>query len=73
MRAQPNTMNRIGAWRIYRGLTQSDLARMVGVSAGTIHTWENHKFLPRPMHLTLLCKALRCTVQDLYAEAMGPF
>lgn len=68
MRAQASSMNRIGAWRIYRGLTQRELGQRVGVSGTTIHNWEGNRAMPDAPQLARLCLALRCGLKDLYPD-----
>lgn len=66
MRAQSTMENRIGAWRVYRGYTQTVLGRAVGVSHTTIHKWERGTAMPSPNQLFQLCMILQCGRKDLY-------
>jgi putative transcriptional regulator len=49
------------------GLTQSQLADMVGVSRKTINTVENQVFVPSTVLALKLARALDCSVHDLFA------
>jgi putative transcriptional regulator len=48
------------------GLTQSQLAEIVGVSRKTINTVENHVFIPSTVLALKLAQALDCSVHDLF-------
>ena len=48
------------------GLTQSQLAEIVGVSRKTINTVENHVFVPFTVLALKLAQALECSVHDLF-------
>ena len=48
------------------GLTQSQLADIVGVSRKTINTVENHVFVPSTVLALKLARALACSVHDLF-------
>ncbi len=48
------------------GLTQSQLAEIVGVSRKTINTVENHVFVPSTVLALKLAQALDCSVHDLF-------
>ena len=48
------------------GLTQSQLAEIVGVSRKTINTVENHIFVPSTVLALKLARTLDCSVHDLF-------
>ncbi len=48
------------------GLTQSELAEIVGVSRKTVNTVENHVFVPSTVLALKLARALECSVHDLF-------
>ena len=48
------------------GLTQSQLAEIVGVSRKTINTVENQVFVPSTVLALKLAEALDCNVHDLF-------
>jgi putative transcriptional regulator len=48
------------------GLTQSQLAEIVGVSRKTINTVENHIFVPSTVLALKLARALECSVHELF-------
>lgn len=47
-------------------LSQTELGNMVGVGKCTISLWENHKRGIKDDHKLELCKALKCTVTQLF-------
>lgn len=47
-----------------RGLTQAELAIMVGVAVNTIRSWEINT-IPIPDNAERLCKFLHCTLEEL--------
>jgi putative transcriptional regulator len=54
------------------GLTQSQLAEVVGVSRKTINTVENHVFVPSTVLALKLARALECSVHDLFELPKEP-
>ena len=60
----------LGNWlkmhRARLGLTQADLADLVGVSRKTINTVENGVFVPSTVLALKLAKALDCPVETLF-------
>jgi len=57
--------------RIAKGLTQLELAKMVGVDQTAIHQWEAEKTHPRFSRLQNIAKALECEVKDLIEGDAG--
>lgn len=53
------------------GLTQSQLAEIVGVSRKTINTVENHVFVPSTVLALKLARALECSAHDLFELPEG--
>ena len=58
--------NRLKEVRTERGLTQTDLAALVGVSRKTINTVENSVFVPSTLLALALAKVLDTTVERLF-------
>jgi putative transcriptional regulator len=58
--------NRIREERGKLGLTQAQLAEIVGVSRKTINTVENEVFIPSTLLALQLAKALNATVESLF-------
>lgn len=58
--------NRLKEVRSARGLTQTDLAALVGVSRKTINTVENSIFVPSTILALTLAKTLGTTVEHLF-------
>lgn len=54
--------------RMIAGLTQTELAEKVGVSAVTVHNWENGESFPRVKRLKKIAEALNTTVAELIDE-----
>ena len=59
-------MNHLHDARALRGLTQADLATMVGVSRKTINTVENGIFVPSTVLSLRLARALGTSVEALF-------
>jgi putative transcriptional regulator len=58
--------NRLKDARTERGLTQAELAVLVGVSRKTINTVENSVFVPSTTLALSLAQALGTRVEDLF-------
>lgn len=58
----------IKALRLEKGLTQPELAKLVGVSNGMISIWENNINEPKASYLQALAVALDVTVNVLFGE-----
>lgn len=58
--------NNIRAWRGKRGLSQQELSIILGVSRVTISYWETGEKSPKDRNKLALCKALNCTISDLF-------
>lgn len=52
--------------RTKAGLTQAELADLVGVSRKTINTVENGVFIPSTLLALKLAEALKVSVEDLF-------
>jgi len=59
-------MNTLRDARALRGLTQADLATMVGVSRKTVNTVENGIFVPSTVLSLRLARALGTSVEALF-------
>lgn len=58
-------MDGLRKFRVARGLTQDELARLLGVNRTTVTQWETGTNHPRATMLVKLAKILRCSVDDL--------
>lgn len=58
-------MLRLKIKRIEKGLTQKELADMVGIGQGFISSYETGKYFPRKKVLDRLAQALGCEVRDI--------
>ena len=59
-------LNGIRLYREKLGITQQQLAKMMGLYQSTIAMWEAGNRLPRSDKLPELAKALGCSIDDLY-------
>lgn len=50
------------------GLSQNDLAKMLGVDQTAVHNWEHGKAMPTAKRLPAIAKILECTVDELLQE-----
>lgn len=57
---------KIYEFRVRRELTQSELAKMIGVTDVTISRWENGLRIPNAQHLGLLGDALWVSVEGFF-------
>lgn len=57
-------MNPLERLRNAAGLTQSELAERIGVTAKAISKWENHESQPRPEQYPKLAKAFGISAMD---------
>lgn len=59
-------MKSIKFLRIKKGLTQLQLAKLLGVDQTTVAKWENNLSLPRADKLPLLTHTLGCSIEELF-------
>ena len=62
-RAKSGSMIRMA--RLKKGLTQTELARKLNVSQGTVGAWEIGYSFPKPKSMVKLCEVLKIQVEDL--------
>jgi len=58
--------NRLRELREAKGLTQAQLADLIGMSRKTVNTVENGVFVPSTIVALKLAAALGCTVEELF-------
>lgn len=58
-------MNNIKLARLSAGLSQKELADIIGVSGVSVWKWENNLALPHPRRLKAVADALHTTVEKL--------
>ena len=58
--------NRLKELREAKGLTQAQLADLIGVSRKTVNTVENGVFIPSTVVALKLAGALGCAVEELF-------
>lgn len=59
-------MNGFEKQRLEAGLTQVEAARSLGVSQGTISTWENGLGFPTGAKIPAVAALYKCTIDQLY-------
>ena len=64
--AERQLKNRLKELRAQKGLTQSELAALVGVSRKTINTVENLVFVPSTTLALALAETLGTSVEDIF-------
>ena len=64
--------NNISAYRKYKNLSQTDLAKMIGTSRATVSRWENGTTTPTESEWIMIAEALGVTVSELLEEGKSP-
>lgn len=57
----------IASKRRQLGLSQTDLAKMLGVDQTAVHNWERGKAMPAAKRLPAIARILQCSVDELLA------
>ncbi|WP_196592403.1 helix-turn-helix transcriptional regulator [Pectinatus frisingensis] len=60
-------MNIIEEKRLKLGLTQKQIAEMIGVDRTTVGKWELGISIPRVEKIFALSKLLSCSIEDIYS------
>ncbi len=58
--------NQIAEWRVKRGLSQRQLARLLFVPPARVAEWETGKHEPRVSIALEMARLLDCCVEDLF-------
>ena len=66
MRAEMILKNRLKEKRINFGISQKELAQLVGVSRQTINSIENEQFYPTTKLSLIICEVLEKRVEDVF-------
>lgn len=66
MRTELKLKNYLKEYRQERGLTQNELAKLVGTSRNTISSIETGQFCPTAYLAAVLCAALKCNFEELF-------
>ena len=53
------------AMRVDKEITQTELAKAVGVTKKTVGAWESGKSMPKADKIDLICKVLGCGYDDI--------
>ncbi|EMY45235.1 helix-turn-helix domain-containing protein [Glaesserella parasuis] len=61
-----HNVNHLGAWRIYRNLSQQEVADKVGISQGAISQMERSDSKPQKKTLERFSKIYDCDVKQMY-------
>ena len=62
-------MNKIRMQREAAGMSQSELARKLGLDSSTVNKWESGASVPRLGNLVAMASILRCSVGELLDDA----
>ncbi len=62
----------IRAARRRAGLSQAELAELLGVRQSSVSQWERGSTRPSTVHLLALTAALKCSLLDFSGAATGP-
>lgn len=62
--------NNIRRWRELAGLTQVELAALVGVSVRSVKRWEVGLCEPTGLYVAALCNVLGVEIQHLYGRSV---
>ncbi len=54
------------------GLTQSSVAKAMGVNVSTVTHWENNDAMPRAAKLPKLADVLGCSIDELFGRDSPP-
>jgi len=66
MRLHLRLKNNLRDYRLKSGLSQIELAKIVGFSKNTISSIETYQFCPNGYLAALLCEALGCKFEQLF-------
>lgn len=66
MRTQLKLKNHLKEFRQEKGITQNELAKLVGTSRNTISSIETGQFCPTAYLAAVLCAALECNFEELF-------
>ena len=69
--AENSLNNTLKVQRAIKGLTQEQLAELVGVTRKTINTVENKKYIPSTFLALKLSRVLNVTVEELFQVTDG--
>lgn len=61
-----NDINLLGAWRIYRGLSQQEVANKLGISQAAVSQMEHKDNKPQKKTLERFAKIYECDVEQMY-------
>lgn len=60
-------MNRIKELRRTKGISQDELAHVLGVTQQTVAKWESGRTYPRARQIPAIASALNCSINDLFS------
>ena len=63
---------RLREYRIYRGLTQAEVAARLGISAQALSSWEKDRNRPNPEDLVGLSKIYEISIDSLLGNVLKP-
>ncbi len=66
MKTELKLRNYLKEYRQEKGMTQNELAKLVGTSRNTISSIETGQFCPTAYLAAILCAALECKFEELF-------
>lgn len=66
MRSHLELKNNLKRYREDKGMSQTELANLVGSSRNTITSIETGKFCPTAYLAALICKVFKCKFEDMF-------
>ena len=54
------------AFRANKNLSQTEVAKMMGITKETLSSWERYKTYPDVMSLKRLCEIYECNLDDIF-------
>lgn len=58
-------------WQRYRGLTNAEAAKRIGVSPISYRNWSDNRHWPNAVHLPQMAEAFGCTIEELFFPPPG--
>jgi len=67
----PSEKHPLRILRARRGITQKQVAKLLGVTSTTVHNWEvgRHQLTLSPVQFVALTNTLDCTIEDFLSES----
>mgnify|MGYP004551849941 CR=1 FL=1 len=56
----------LAAARVNAGMTQADVAKEMHLTKQTIVNWENHRIIPKPAQLEMMCRLYNIPLDNIF-------